>query len=405
MAIKPEATYTLNGVTISEKIIPDDMRWTNANAAKAAGFSLGSLYKNGNRLSGGIGKAQWVTIHNTEDLIQTYDDAERYVQATYNQAMGASRPHFYIDETSVWQLLKAGTGLCANDPEGSAEVNWTCGDGVVKDGGNVTSISLEVIMNENPTSDAKAKDNAARIAAWLLWKHGLTIDRLVTHTFWVNKSVGKTFADVDKQCTNPVAGQKWCPYYIFGSTNAGTAYNNWRAFKALVEGYLNALNISDKVPTQNIDSVGARIKIGDVVQFKGGSVYVSSTAKSATATKGASVCTVTNIYSKGTHKYHLKSNDGKGVYGWVNASDVEGAEVLPPAPAPSGNTAVNVGDIVRFKGGNVYLSANAVKASSTRSESRCKVTAKHSGGKHPYHLISEDGKGVWGWVDSDNVTK
>lgn len=234
--------YTLNGVTISERIIPDNMRWTNASAAKSAGFSLGALYKNGSKLSGGTGKAQWVTIHNTEDLVQTYDDAERYAQATYNQAMGACRPHFYIDESSVWQLLKAGTGLCTNDPEGSAEVNWTCGDGVIKDGGNVTSIALEVIMNENPTSDAKAKDNAARIAAWLLWKHGLTIDRLVTHTFWVNKSVGRTFADVDKQCTNPIAGQKWCPYYIFGSTNADTAYKNWKAFKELVKGYLDELN-------------------------------------------------------------------------------------------------------------------------------------------------------------------
>lgn len=241
MTMTANSTYVLNGVTISEKIIPDDMRWTNANAAKSAGFSFGALYKNGNKLSGGTGKAQWVTIHNTDDLLQTLDDAERYTQATYNQAMGACRPHFYIDETSVWQLLKAGTGLCANDPEGSAEVNWTCGDGVIKDGGNVTSIALEVIMNENPTSDAKAKDNAARIAAWLLWKHSLTIDRLVTHTFWVNKLVGKTFVDVDKQCTNPISGQKWCPYFIFSSTNADTAYKNWKAFKALVKSYLDDL--------------------------------------------------------------------------------------------------------------------------------------------------------------------
>ncbi len=243
----PNSTYILNEVTVSEKIIPDDMRWTNVKAAKDAGFAVGSLYKNGNKL-GGNGKAQWVTIHNTDDLKQTLGDAERYVLATYNQAMGSCRPHFYIDETSVWQMLKAGTGLCAADPEGSAEVNWSCGDGTVKDGGNVTSISLEVIMNENPTSDAKAKDNAARIAAWLLWKHGLTIDRLVTHTYWVNKAAGKTFTDVDKQCTNPIYGKKWCPYYIFGSTNANIAYKNWKAFKALVKGYLDKLTVENNVP-------------------------------------------------------------------------------------------------------------------------------------------------------------
>ena len=308
-------------MTISEKLIPDNMTWTNAGAAAAAGFKVGELYKSGNRLCG-TGKAKYVTIHNTEDLEQILDDAERYVQAKYNQAMGSCRPHFYINETSVWQLLKAGTGLCANDPEGSAEVNWTCGDGSVKDGGNVTSIALEVIMNENPTSDAKAKDNAARIAAWLLWKHGLTIDRLVTHTYWVNKLVGKTFADVDEQCTNPISGKKWCPCYIFGSTNATTARKNWKAFKSLVKGYLNALNNTNTPPANNTDSVvDTNIKIGDIVQFKGGNVYISADASTASAVRGASRCKVT-ITNSGKHPYHLVSEDGKGVYGWVDSANV-----------------------------------------------------------------------------------
>lgn len=239
--MKSNLDYILNGLVISEKIIPENMRWTNASAAKSAGFAVGSLYKNGGKLCG-TGKAQYVTIHNTEDLDSTYDDAERYAQATYNQAMGACRPHFYIDETSAWQLLKAGTGLCESDPEGSAEVNWTCGDGVGKSSGNVTSIALEVIMGERAASNEKAKDRAARLAAWLLWKHGLGIERLVTHTFWVNKAAGKVFSDVDVQCTSPISGKKWCPYYIFGSTDPTAAYKNWKAFKALVNKYLNELN-------------------------------------------------------------------------------------------------------------------------------------------------------------------
>lgn len=93
---------------------------------------------------------------------------------------------------------------------------------------------------------------------------------------------------------------------------------------------------------------------------------------------------------------------GKGVCGWVNASDVEGASVGATSGAAS---TIKVGDIVQFKGGNVYVSASAEKASATRNASRCKVTVMSSGGKHPLHLISEDGKGVWGWVDSANVTK
>lgn len=144
------------------------------------------------------------------------------------------------------------------------------------------------------------------------------------------------------------------------------------------------------------------VEIGDIVRFKGGGIYITSTAKTASVIKGSSCCRVSNIYNKGKHPIHLISRDGKGVYGWVNASDVESASVGATSGAAS---TIKVGDIVQFKGGGVYASASAVKASATRGESRCKVTITNSGGKHPIHLVSEDGKGVYGWVDSVNVTK
>lgn len=240
--LTPNTVYTMNGVKISEKIIPDGTVWKDAVKAKAAGFAAGSLYKKQAKLSGGTGKGKFVTIHNTNDLANVYDDGEQYTRATYNENMNSSRVHFYTDDTGAWQNLKAGTGLCPADPVGGAEVSWHSGDGSVADGGNMTSLSIEIIMNESPEHDAIAKDNGARIAAWLLWKHGLTIDKLVTHTYWVNKSAGKTFPDVDTQCTNPISGKKWCPSYIFGSSNAATAKKNWLAFKAIVKGYLDKLN-------------------------------------------------------------------------------------------------------------------------------------------------------------------
>ena len=186
---------------------------------------------------------QSVTIHNTGDTNGTEnDDGEQYTRATYNENMGSARVHFYVDDQCAWQNLKAGTGMCANDPNGSAEVSWHSGDGSAATGGNMTSVSMEIIMGENAAHDAKAKDNGARIAAWLLWKHGLPISKLVTHTYWVNKSAGKSFADVDDQCTNLISGKKWCPSYIFNSYDHNTAKKNWQAFKALVKGYLDALN-------------------------------------------------------------------------------------------------------------------------------------------------------------------
>lgn len=239
--LTPNVVYTMNGVQVSEKIIPDGTRWKNATNAKKNGFSVGSLYKKQQKLSGGTGRVQFVTVHNTNDLPNVYDDGEQYTRATYNENMNTSRVHFYIDDTGAWQNLKAGTGLCPNDPVGSAEVSWHSGDGSVATGGNMTSLSLEIIMMETPEHDLIAKDNGARIAAWLLWKHGLSINELVTHTYWVNKTAGKTFSDRDTQCCNPISGKKWCPSYIFNSNNPATAKKNWLAFKALVQGYLDAL--------------------------------------------------------------------------------------------------------------------------------------------------------------------
>ena len=241
--LTPNATYTACGVTVNEKIIPDGTRWKSAAKAKAAGFSANSLYKRNEKLSGNTGKVQSVTIHNTNDLDGVYDDAEQYTRATYNENMKSSRVHFYVDDTGAWQNLKAGLGMCSADPVGSAEVSWHSGDGSATTGGNMTSLSIEIIMGDDTkANDTKSRDNGARLAAFLLYKHGLSIDKLYTHTYWVNKSKGKSFSDPDEQSTNLISGYKWCPTYIFGSTNHATALKNWKAFKALVKTYLDELN-------------------------------------------------------------------------------------------------------------------------------------------------------------------
>lgn len=239
--LTPNSTYAANGVKVYEKIIPDGSRWNDAKKAQNAGFAANALYKKNQKLSGGTGKVKWITIHNTADLANVYDDAEQYTRATYNENMKSTRVHFYVDDVGAWQNLKAGTGE-KHDPVGSAEVGWHAGDGSVSDGGNMTSLALEIIMGSKTASeDAKAKDNGARLAAWLLYKHGLSVDRLVSHTYWVNKSAGIGFADPDAQSTNMIAGKKWCPTYIFASSNESVALKNWQAFKTLVKKYLDDL--------------------------------------------------------------------------------------------------------------------------------------------------------------------
>ena len=73
----------------------------------------------------------------------------------------------------------------------------------------------------------------------------------------------------------------------------------------------------------------------------------------------------------------------------------------PSKPSTGGK--IEKGDIVHFAGGKVYASSTATAATSTRGASKCKVTATAPGAKHPFHCISEDGKGVYGWVDAAAV--
>ena len=69
----------------------------------------------------------------------------------------------------------------------------------------------------------------------------------------------------------------------------------------------------------------ADIKVGSIVVFKGGNVYVSSDATKAASTRGRSTCKCTKISnaSYSVHKYHLISTDGGNVYGWVDLANIE----------------------------------------------------------------------------------
>lgn len=65
-----------------------------------------------------------------------------------------------------------------------------------------------------------------------------------------------------------------------------------------------------------------------------------------------------------------------------------------------------VGDIVQFLGGYVYVASDAEKPAAARGISTCKLTKISSlnNAKHIYHLISTDGRLVYGWVDKGRVT-
>lgn len=68
----------------------------------------------------------------------------------------------------------------------------------------------------------------------------------------------------------------------------------------------------------------AKLKVGDKVDFAGGWVYGSSDAKKTKTKRNSSKCVITKISTlkNATHIYHVKSIDGRLVYGWVDANRV-----------------------------------------------------------------------------------
>lgn len=94
------------------------------------------------------------------------------------------------------------------------------------------------------------------------------------------------------------------------------------------------------------------LKVGAIVVFTGGSVYVSSDAKKAAANRGRSTCKITKIStaSWSIHDYHLISTDGGKVYGWVDVGKIEGV----PSTSTDNKTNGGTQKVSEGKGSAVY---------------------------------------------------
>ena len=194
--LTPDRIYTEHGLTISEKLI-------TANS--------GVKHYSNRRLSTQDHKPEYITIHNTDDVNEAAgtNDAEQYARATFNNNMGDVVVHYYIDETACWHILADDT------------VGWHAADGATGPG-NTKSVAIEIIMDgSGDSSDISAKDRGARLAAILLHKYGLGIERLKTHRDWYPK--------------------KYCPAYILP---------HWDKFVAKVKAYLAEIEAAEKPAQQ-----------------------------------------------------------------------------------------------------------------------------------------------------------
>ena len=119
-------------------------------------------------------------------------------------------------------------------------------------------------------------------------------------------------------------------YTIEGNTSNKCARRSYALNSAKIVGYGRpkydgagtTTPVTPTKPSAGGQTSGADYKIGDIVQFKGTTHYVSSQATSGVPCKPGKA-KVTSIAKGAKHPYHLV-NQGGGctVYGWVNTADI-----------------------------------------------------------------------------------
>lgn len=161
--------------------------------------------------------------------------------------------------------------------------------------------------------------------------------------------------------------------------------------------------------------------IGDVIDFNGGTHYVSSTATAPTGgNRTAGKAKITNIAKGALHPYHIiggaysEAPGNSNVYGWVDVSQISlgssnsrGSSSSVEASAEN----IRLGDIVEFGGGLHYVSSTATTPTGrNRTAGKAKLTNIAEGAAHPYHVIggayseASGNSNVYGWVDSNQIS-
>lgn len=76
---------------------------------------------------------------------------------------------------------------------------------------------------------------------------------------------------------------------------------------------------------------------------------------------------------------------------------------VDPEPDPEEEKWLPVGDVVNFSGGKQYGASNSDIGYPARA-GVVKISIRAKNSLHPYHVISEDDSGVYGWVNKDTLS-
>jgi N-acetylmuramoyl-L-alanine amidase len=95
--------------------------------------------------------------------------------------------------------------------------------------------------------------------------------------------------------------------------------------QAITNGILAVYPAPTKKPVPAPTPAPKAYKVGDVVDFKGGKHYVSSTSDTAVGgNRKAGKAKITAINPKGKHPYHVVGQGTCNVYGWVDKAQIGG---------------------------------------------------------------------------------
>lgn len=107
----------------------------------------------------------------------------------------------------------------------------------------------------------------------------------------------------------------------------------------------------------------------------------------------------------------IKSSvNGRGWTNYFYCSEIEYVEDTPETPNISIDDIsideIKINDLVYFKGGAHYVSSDSLSNSGFPSAGPARVTNIANGAIHPFHIIHTNSESnVYGWVDSNNITK
>lgn len=302
--------------------------------------------------------AEFIVVHNTANDAPARNEIAYMIRNNDETSF-----HYAIDDKEIVQ------GLLEN------RNGWHASDGG-QGAGNRKGIAIEICYSESGGERFVAAEKlTAKFIAFKLNEKGWGVDKVKKH---------QDFA------------RKYCPHR--------TLDMGWQRFLDMIQSELDKLNPAD---TENKNE-------GEAFEMKLNTIKKGSTGGQVAAMQAMLIGFGYSVGETGADgdfgeatekalkKYQSQHNlQADGVCGentWKKLfSDANIA-------VPEKSWEPDVGDIVQFKGGVQYSSANGT-AGSERPAGQAKITKTAPGKLHPYHLVKTGSVGPYGWVDAGTFTK